>query len=93
MVARKQPLDRKLLCEPSSGTVRIKSPSDSVKLPLMCGAKYRHAGTLALRLEWRKNTETISGHLPFSKSAWWLDMYPYGLFCPKLELRTEAYFT
>lgn len=33
LAARKQPLDGKALSEPSSGTVRIKSPSDSEKLP------------------------------------------------------------
>lgn len=50
----------------------------------MCGAKYRQAGTLALRLE--KNTETISGqegHLPFFKSAWHFDICSCRPFCPK----------
>lgn len=84
----------KPLCEPSSGFVGIKSPSDSEKVPLICRAKYRLAGTLVLWLEWRKNTESIltqKGHLPFSQSAWCFDVCSCRLFFPNTPSQnTEA---
>lgn len=81
--------DAKPLCEPNSGFVGIKSPSDSEKVPLMCRAKYRLAGTLVLWLEWRKNTESIltqKGHLPFSQSAWCFDVCSCRLFFPNTPI-------
>lgn len=81
--------DVKSSCEPGSGFARIESPSDSGKLTLPCGAKYRLAGAHLLGCSGEK---TQKGHLPFSNQPGILTCALVGFSVQILQLRTEATF-